>query len=233
MACKERKFDRGPALRSTRTWCTLTVQVCTVILLGLLWARAARNTEISKAPGSRAIPGAQIAYADFDGDRQMDLATVQAGLSEGSRTRYSVRLRLTAAGRQSIQILGPAGGLEITARDVNGDQAVDLVLTAAWLKEPVAILLNDGHGHFSRIDPSVYPDAFHDSNGISDGSLPATSLAAANLSQWRAEISALAADLLSARPLARLSRPADPGFPRASYLTARQCRAPPARASIL
>src|SRR5271170_3994083 len=65
------------------------------------------------------------------------------------RTNYSVQLHLSSVGQHSIQLVAPAGGLQIEARDVNGDDAIDLVLTTAWLKQPVAIFLNDGHGSFS------------------------------------------------------------------------------------
>jgi hypothetical protein len=58
-------------------------------------------------------------------------------------------------------LVAPAGGLLIEARDVNGDHAVDLILSTS-LKQPVAIFLNDGHGGFSRVAPSVFPGAFSD-----------------------------------------------------------------------
>jgi len=61
-------------------------------------------------------------------------------------------------------IVAPPGGLIIEARDVNGDNAVDLVLTTAWFRQPVAIFLNDGHGNFSRFEPAAFPGAFDTSN---------------------------------------------------------------------
>jgi hypothetical protein len=38
-----------------------------------------------------------------------------------------------------------------------------LVLATAWFRQPVAILLNDGHGNFSRLQPTEFPEAFSDS----------------------------------------------------------------------
>jgi hypothetical protein len=75
-------------------------------------------------------------------------------------TDYWIHLQLAAGGRQSIRLVAPAGGLRIEARDVNGDHAVDLVLATAWLNEPVAILLNNGHGSFSRVEPTAFPGVF-------------------------------------------------------------------------
>ena len=101
--------------------------------------------------------------ADFDEDFRPDLARVQVGQSNGRNTDYWVDLQLSAAGRQSFRIVAPPGSVQITSRDVNGDNLLDLVLTSTSLKQPVAILLNDGHGTFSRVDPAVFPGAFNES----------------------------------------------------------------------
>src|SRR6202043_727763 len=100
-----------------------------------------------------ASPGSDLSFSigDFDGDSNPDLASVQAGQSDLTRTDYWVQLQLSVRGRQSFQIVAPIGGLQIVSRDVNGDHALDLVLTTTWLRRPVAILLNDGHGNFSRV----------------------------------------------------------------------------------
>jgi hypothetical protein len=98
-----------------------------------------------------------FAVADFDGDLRPDLAHIQIGRSDAALTDYWVQLQLSGAGQQSILVVAPSGGLQISVRDVNGDDAPDLVLTTSWLKTPVAILLNDGRGGFSRKEPSAFP----------------------------------------------------------------------------
>jgi len=211
----------------------LPLAICLSFLSGFLCAGPARSAEEHGARARFSSPGAQIAIADFDGDRHPDSASIQAGSSDGTRTSYSIRLRLTTAGRQAIEVIGPIGGLEIAARDVNGDHAIDLVLTAAWLKQPVAILLNDGHGNFSRVDPEAYPEAFHDPDNVSDGSSSSGPLAAANTSQWRAEILAPAAGPMRVRPATRLSPLPDSDACLDSFLILRRCRAPPVPVSTL
>jgi hypothetical protein len=108
-------------------------------------------------------PGLSFSIGDFDGDQKPDLASLQTGQSDSSRTEYWIQLRLSAAEQQNILIVAPMGGLEVVSRDVNDDHALDLILTTTWSRQPVAILLNDGHGHFSSVAPEAFPEAFSES----------------------------------------------------------------------
>ena len=100
---------------------------------------------------------APFAIADFDGDAQLDIATVQVGQIGASDTRYWIHFRLSSGVRQLIPVTAPLGGLHISSRDVNGDNFVDLVVTTAWHELPVAVLLNDGRGNFTPRDPHSFP----------------------------------------------------------------------------
>jgi hypothetical protein len=156
---------RGKGRRIRQSPRQLALGLCTLLILSLIGAGgAAANADVHKAPTTAARPGAAFAIADFDGDRRPDLASVQSGPNGSSTTDYRIQLQLSETGRQSIQVLAPAGGLWIEARDVNGDDAVDLVLSTAWSRQPVAIFLNDGRGNFSRTKTSAFPGAFHRSN---------------------------------------------------------------------
>lgn len=96
------------------------------------------------------IASANFAVADFDGDRKPDLATVEMerGASSGD-ARYSIRFTLATGDTQVFGVTAPAGGLQIVARDVNGDHALDLLVSSAWQHKQIAVFLNDGHGNFS------------------------------------------------------------------------------------
>jgi hypothetical protein len=164
------KFDPlAPVKDCRKTRCAgrrlLFPALALLVFLGLLGgsAAAAPGPGVRTAPVTSVGPGPSFAIADFDGDHRPDLANVQTGRADSSFTDYRIQLQLTAAGRQFLQVFAPTGGLQIAARDVNGDQAVDLVLTTAWLKQPVAVFLNDGHGGFSRVEPAAFPGAFSDS----------------------------------------------------------------------
>jgi hypothetical protein len=102
----------------------------------------------------------QFAIADFDGDNQLDLATVEAGQSNSAITRYWIAFQLSGGSRRTLGITAPSGGLHLVSRDVNGDSFLDVVVTTAWVNRPVAVLLNDGHGNFTQSDPSAFPNAF-------------------------------------------------------------------------
>jgi hypothetical protein len=108
-------------------------------------------------------PGQPFVIADFDGDLRPDLASIQAARSDSNRAVYWIQLQLTSVGRQSIRVVAPVGGLQVLARDVNGDHAVDLVVTTVGLGELVAVFLNDGHGGFSQVDQNAFPVSFSDS----------------------------------------------------------------------
>jgi hypothetical protein len=108
---------------------------------------------------SSAVIHSQFAIADFDGDQLPDFATVQMGRLTGSAAHYSIQIELGRGSLQTVSLIAPVGGLEINLRDVNGDQALDLVVSTQWLKGPVAVLLNDGHGNFTVADPGTYPNA--------------------------------------------------------------------------
>jgi hypothetical protein len=134
-----------------------------LLFLLLVAASAPTRADASNPPAVSIGRGPQFAISDFDGDRHQDTASIQAGQSSPGHTDYWIQLELSATGRRFIRLTAPAGGLQIEARDVNGDHAIDLVLTTAWLRQPVAILLNDGHGGFSRVEPAAFPGAFSES----------------------------------------------------------------------
>jgi hypothetical protein len=105
----------------------------------------------------------RFAIADFDGDNLPDFATVQAGQISTLQTRYWIGFQLSGGSRQSVGITAPAGGLQLTSRDINGDSSLDVVVTTAWTNRPVAVLLNDGRGNFTPFDPSAFPGLLQNS----------------------------------------------------------------------
>jgi hypothetical protein len=132
----------------------------TIGTAGLLSSLVIGLTGLGKAaspPASASAISPRFAIADFDGDSQPDLATVELGQITASRAKYWIFFKMSAGSRQFIGVTAPVGGIEIAPRDVNGDASLDLIVTTTWLNRPVAILLNDGHGNFTLRDPVAFP----------------------------------------------------------------------------
>jgi len=121
---------------------------------------AAGSTSPTKAMNwpSSPIPGTgQFAVADFDGDSLPDIASVQVDQSAGHGARYRIQFSLSTGLQQVVSVMGPVGGLQIATQDVNGDEFLDLVVRSPWQEQPVAVLLNDGHGNFDAVQPASFP----------------------------------------------------------------------------
>jgi hypothetical protein len=139
----------------------LLLVFASIVAVCLETVTPARN---ATAHETAAVP--QFAIEDFDGDSKPDIATVQEGRNGAVDNHYWISFQLSSGGTQSIELAAPAGGLDISSRDVNGDDFVDVVVTATGTNRPVAVLLNNGAGTFTASDPSAFPDAFRKSNNF-------------------------------------------------------------------
>jgi hypothetical protein len=222
-----RQPDRIRARGRTRRSLLSALSCAFLLFLFGFGSASAASEETRNAAAAPAPSGQQLAISDFDGDLNPDLASVQAGLTTSGSTDYWIQLQLSAAGRQSIRLVAPAGGLVIEARDVNGDHTVDLILSTS-LRQPVAIFLNDGHGSFSRVAPSVFPGAF--SNPVtswastSDQAMDAVGIPP----QSRPGILQAAKLLTNIRPRADSISQASAGFSVDFFFVSHAGRAPPA-----
>ena len=85
----------------------------------------------------------------MDGDRIPDLAQIESQNPRSANTNYSIHVKLSAGVESAIGVSGPMGGLRVAARDVNGDDNLDLVVTSNLDSSFVEVFLNDGHGNFA------------------------------------------------------------------------------------
>ncbi len=145
----------GKLRRATIAW----LYACSLlfILPGIL-----TNLDRPAGRSAKGVSGrsaTHFAIADFDGDLRPDIAMIHVRRDSPQIAEYSLELRLSSGARPAIGILGPAGGLQITPQDVNGDTVADLVVTSLFDAHFVAVLLNDGKGNFKQVEASDYPDA--------------------------------------------------------------------------
>jgi|SRR5580658_425178 hypothetical protein len=197
------------------------------LFFGFVHGGTAARAYAEDRPSTSLGPGLTFAFADFDGDRRPDFASVQARQNKCGSSDYSIQINLSEVGRQSIHLVAPVGGLVIEARDVDGDHAIDLVVSTAWRRQPVAIFLNDGHGTFSRAELAAFPGAFSECESkLVSASNPATD--ALGISpQPRAGICTEESDSGFDRSPASLILASSAGFPPDSFLTSHSGRAPP------
>jgi hypothetical protein len=109
----------------------------------------------------RALGQAGWTVADFDGDKQPDFAFAEAKGRGGYALELELSARLdgAAGGRNSFPALPISPfGIHLSARDVDGDRDLDIVITAGFAAEPVAVWINDGRGRFKEGDITEYPD---------------------------------------------------------------------------
>jgi hypothetical protein len=144
-------------------WSRLFSRLVITLFLGVFGGSAAARPATQNLLETKLASGVPFAIADFDGDLLPDLISIQTGANSAAGTNYWIQLKLSAAGKQSIRLVAPMGGLSIEARDVNGDNTIDLILATAWSRKPIAIFLNDGHGNFSRVEAANFPEAFSES----------------------------------------------------------------------
>jgi FG-GAP-like repeat len=200
--------------------------LCLTLFAGFL-AGTAAGAALPDASSPASRPGLPFAIADFDGDSRPDLAQVEAGPSDFANTEYFIQLRLSAARWESIRLVAPVGGLQLVARDVNGDEFLDLVVSTVWSNRPVAVFLNDGHGTFTHAEPAAFPGAFSDAATIwsSGGNLATESVAVPSAAP--PGICAGGKDLRCERAPAAVILLSIAGFPNSPLLFLRAGRAPP------
>src|SRR6202790_5215417 len=147
----------------------LLLVFASIIAVGLEKATPVRNGAPHVAGRYKAAIVPQFAIEDFDGDRRPDIATVVEGRSGAADNHYRIRFQLSSGGSQNIDLTAPVGGLDISSRDVNGDDFLDLVVTTAGTNRPVAALVNNGAGTFTASDPAAFPGAFRKSSNSWSG----------------------------------------------------------------
>jgi hypothetical protein len=158
-AARLREHSIPAFLRSGRRW-PLLVLWALGALSAACWASEAPTPSAVQLPIAPFFCDQGCAIADLDGDGRPDLAIVRAEGWGPNGFQYRIDLDLTTrVGLSSFSVSAERGGLRIIPRDVNGDWDLDLIITSAWSFTPVGVWINDGHGGFTRSDPTAYPQS--------------------------------------------------------------------------
>jgi hypothetical protein len=100
------------------------------------------------------------------------LALVELQSQSSQATNYSIRLQFSRGMESAIGIRAPFGGLRVAARDVNGDDNLDLILTSNLDSSFVEVLLNDGHGNFTVASADVLEKEAQSENAMKGPGAP-------------------------------------------------------------
>lgn len=145
-----------------RSLATLAIVLAIAGTVGMVWAAEVDNTAVILPRSVEPLTpfSASWAVADFDGDHRPDVAKSRIeGYGAGG---YSFRIELQlSSGPQSAFTISTLDGfaLNVTPKDVDGDNDLDLIITSGVLRRPVGVWINDGRGGFSQGTPSQNPAA--------------------------------------------------------------------------
>jgi hypothetical protein len=139
---------------------------CVACFLGLTSAASCRPTN-GTLPAH--VSNAPFVFADLDGDRKPDLALVELSGQRSEMSNYFVRVKLSAGAESGVGVKGPFGGLRVSARDVNGGDNLDLIVTSNLDAGFIKVLLNDGHGNFTMAEPGDFQWLEKDSGVVLHG----------------------------------------------------------------
>jgi hypothetical protein len=111
---------------------------------GLGLAGTTRNLPF--ANNSDAVSGWVL--ADLNGDQNIDLATARSERHDANGYAQEVRITLGAFQQTSFHFLSPGATVELSTRDVDGDDDGDLVIFEPLSSQPIGVWINDGAGSF-------------------------------------------------------------------------------------
>ena len=86
--------------------------------------------------------------SDLNGDKIADLATARAGRHDANGYAQEVRITLGDFQQTSFHFQSRGATVELSSRDVDGDQDRDLVILEPVSREAIGVWINDGAGSF-------------------------------------------------------------------------------------
>jgi hypothetical protein len=110
---------------------------------------AATAPPVHELPGALNSPAVSgWVLADLNGDQNVDLAVARSGRHDANGYAQEVRITLGASQQTSFHFQSRGATVELSTRDVDGDQDRDLVILEPVSREPIGVWINDGAGLF-------------------------------------------------------------------------------------
>jgi hypothetical protein len=126
-----------------------------LFLLGLAHSVRAHAVELPSLLPHGLHSGNVWVAADLDGDHQADWALARRVQPDGALYSQEIRIQFSTSPAATVVVRTPVGPHWLIARDLDGDTDRDLVLEGLD-RRVIAVLVNDGEGHFHQGDPRDY-----------------------------------------------------------------------------
>ena len=117
-------------------------------------ARSSSNLRL----GTAARPFAwATATGDLNYDGTPDHAVADRIGRQASGFEYELQVSITGVGSQSVRFDSPESALDVSLRDIDHDDDLDVVVSAMFSPAPARVWLNDGAGRFHEADVRALP----------------------------------------------------------------------------
>ena len=228
---------------SIRLWCSYVtikaILVCALkqstfrVLLALasgwlsLATAAPAVDHLPSAGDSSTVSGWVL--SDLNGDKIADLATARSERHDANGYAQEVRITLGAFQQTSFHFQSRGATVELSSRDVDGDQDRDLVILEPVSREPIGVWINDGAGLFHEGNLADFQALL--GHGRSSTSLlaPHQRLAFLAISEERIQLAVPAISISAADHLLELLAPRSELPRQELFQSDFRPRAPPAR----
>ncbi|SRR5712691_951887 len=119
-------------------------------------ADAARSSNLRLGTAARPFAWA-TATGDLNYDGTPDHAVADRLGRDASGFEYELQVSITGVGSQSVRFDSPESALDVSLRDIDHDDDLDVVVSAMFSPAPARVWLNDGAGRFHEADVRALP----------------------------------------------------------------------------
>jgi len=150
------RYNQNNVRSFAKTWAP---RLLFVALAGSRLSLATTAPAVHNLPGALDSPAVSgWVLADLNGDQKVDLATARSGLHDAKGYTQEVRITLGAFQQTSFHFLSQSARIELSSRDVDGDQDSDLVILEPLSENPIGVWINDGAGLFHEGNLADFQD---------------------------------------------------------------------------
>ena len=139
-------YSKNSRMNGSSISVRLIFAISLALLAPRLWAQDGLKGALSQA--NVAAFGSTLAIADFDNDNKPDGAVLMASGWPQPRSNFRIDLHFTGRDNAELAFESSERALTVTARDVDHDGDIDVIVEEAFTHRPLHVWINEGHGDF-------------------------------------------------------------------------------------